>query len=171
MADAPQPTPEQEPIVQEAPKPAMAEAVTPAAKKATPEPPAAQPAAKAPAAKKAAPPKAPPIEAKPLPAFVEEHFLPALTQALANISITNVSLLWVPELNQVRGAWAEGKHEFIITFAQGDLKGLKTFAYSSYGAPPSTLESFMIDERKITLDLLVFYTIQRLTAQKILVLN
>ncbi|MCS7226064.1 MAG: DUF2996 domain-containing protein [Gloeomargarita sp. SKYB31] len=29
----------------------------------------------------------------------------------------------------------------------------------------------MIDERKVTLDLLVFYTLQRLTAQKVLVLN
>jgi hypothetical protein len=123
------------------------------------------------AEKKAPPAKAPPIEAKPLPVFIEEHFFPALRQALANVNITNVSLVWVPELNQVRGAWAEGKHEFIITFTQGDLKGLKTFAYSSYGAPPSTLESFMIDERKVTLELLVFYTVQRLTAQKILVLN
>ncbi len=132
-----------------------------------PEPPAAvQPTAKAAPAK-----KAPPLEAKPLPALIEEDFFPALTEALAAINITNVSLMWVPELNQVRGSWAGGKHEFIITFTQGDLKGLKTFAYSSYGAPPSTLESFMIDERKITLELLVFYTIQRLTAQKVLVLN
>ncbi len=121
--------------------------------------------------KKAPPAKAPPIEAKPLPAFIEEHFFPALRQALANINIPDVNLVWVPELNQVRGSWSEGKHEFIITFTQGDLKGLKTFAYSSYGAPPSTLESFMIDERKVTLELLVFYTVQRLTAQKILVLN
>jgi len=123
------------------------------------------------AEKKAPPAKAPPLEAKPLPVFIEEHFFPALRQALANINIPDVNLVWVPELNQVRGSWAEGKHEFIITFTQGDLKGLKTFAYSSYGAPPSTLESFMIDERKVTLELLVFYTVQRLTAQKILVLN
>ncbi|WP_247216967.1 DUF2996 domain-containing protein [Synechococcus sp. C9] len=133
--------------------------------------PAPETAPKPAAEKKAPPAKAPPIEAKPLPAFIEEHFFPALRQALANINISDVSLVWVPELNQVRGSWAGGQHEFIITFTQGDLKGLKTFAYSSYGAPPSTLESFMIDERKITLELLVFYTVQRLTAQKILVLN
>ncbi len=139
----------------------------------TPQPaPEPTPATPKPGAEKKAPPaKAPPLEAKPLPTFIEAHFFPALTQALAAINITNVSLLWVPELNQVRGSWAAGKHEFIITFTQGDLKGLKTFAYSSYGAPPSTLESFMIDERKITLELLVFYTVQRLTAQKVLVLN
>ncbi|WAS04083.1 DUF2996 domain-containing protein [Gloeomargaritales cyanobacterium VI4D9] len=145
---------------------------TPPEQEATPEPVAEEaPTPKPTPEKKAPPAKAPPIEAKPLPVFIEEHFFPALRQALANVNITNVSLVWVPELNQVRGAWAEGKHEFIITFTQGDLKGLKTFAYSSYGAPPSTLESFMIDERKVTLELLVFYTVQRLTAQKILVLN
>ncbi|MEN9215106.1 MAG: DUF2996 domain-containing protein [Gloeomargarita sp. DG02_3_bins_56] len=152
MADTPSPSPEQEPVA--------------SAPQAT-----SKPGAEKTAAKPAAEKKAPPIEAKPLGTFIQEHFFPALTQALAAINITNVSLLWVPELNQVRGAWAEGKHEFIITFTQGDLKGLKTFAYSSYGAPPSTLESFMIDERKITLELLVFYTIQRLNAQKVLVMN
>lgn len=146
MAGTSSPSPDQEPVRSETPP-------------ATVEP----PATRKPAAEK----KAPPIEAKPLGTFIQEDFFPALTQALAAINITNISLLWVPELNQVRGAWAEGKHEFIITFTQGDLKGLKTFAYSSYGAPPSTLESFMIDERKVTLELLVFYTIQRLTAQKV----
>jgi hypothetical protein len=137
-----------------------------ARKKATPQSRAGQESTE-PAAEK----KAPPIEAKPLPIFIEEHFFPALRQALANLHMTDVNLSWVPQLNQVRGSWGEGKHEFIITFTQGDLKGLKTFAYSSYGAPPSTLESFMIDERKVTLELLVFYTIQRLVAQKVVVLN
>ncbi|WP_448380307.1 DUF2996 domain-containing protein [Gloeomargarita sp.] len=136
----------------------------------TPPKPPAQEATPA-AEKKAPPAKAPPIEDKPLPVFIEEHFFPALRQALANINITDVNLSWVAAQNQVRGSWGEGKHEFIITFTQGDLKGLKTFAYSSYGAPPSTLESFMIDERKVTLELLVFYTIQRLVAQKVAVLN
>jgi len=98
--------------------------------------PAPETAPKPAAEKKAPPAKAPPIEAKPLPAFIEEHFFPALRQALANINISDVSLVWVPELNQVRGSWAGGQHEFIITFTQGDLKGLKTFAYSCYGAPP-----------------------------------
>ncbi|MDE5116328.1 MAG: DUF2996 domain-containing protein, partial [Trichodesmium sp. St2_bin2_1] len=36
---------------------------------------------------------------------------------------------------------------------------------------PATLEPFLIDERKITLNLLVFGVIQRLNAQKWLSLN
>ncbi|MGB3208973.1 MAG: DUF2996 domain-containing protein, partial [Crinalium sp.] len=36
---------------------------------------------------------------------------------------------------------------------------------------PSTLEPFLIDERKVTLDLMVFGVIQRLNAQKWLVRN
>ncbi|NES81812.1 MAG: DUF2996 domain-containing protein, partial [Moorea sp. SIO2B7] len=42
----------------------------------------------------------------------------------------------------------------------------KAFSYATNGAKPSTIESFMIDERKVTLDLMVMYTIQRLNSQK-----
>ncbi|MEN9207153.1 MAG: DUF2996 domain-containing protein [Gloeomargarita sp. GMQP_bins_14] len=130
---------------------------------------AEQPVTEAQRAKEKAAAKAPPLEAKPLSEFVQEHFFPALKAALAAKGLVDVQLQWLPEQNQVRGTW--DNHEFAITFTQGTLQGLKTFTYSSYGALPSTVESFMIDERKVTLDLLVFYTLQRLTAQKVLVLN
>ncbi|MEN9250179.1 MAG: DUF2996 domain-containing protein [Gloeomargarita sp. GXS_bins_116] len=130
---------------------------------------AEQPVTEAQGAKEKAAAKAPPLEAKPLSEFAQEHFFPALKAALAAKGLADVQLQWLPEQNQVRGTW--DNHEFAITFTQGTLQGLKTFTYSSYGAPPSTVESFMIDERKVTLDLLVFYTLQRLTAQKVLVLN
>jgi hypothetical protein len=47
-----------------------------------------------------------------------------------------------------------------------DINGQKAFAYGVNGRQPSTLESFMIDEKKISLDLMVLYTLQRLNGQK-----
>ncbi|MGB3653084.1 MAG: DUF2996 domain-containing protein, partial [Rivularia sp. (in: cyanobacteria)] len=46
-----------------------------------------------------------------------------------------------------------------------DIKGKKAFSCNE-GKRPSTLESFLIDERRITLDLMVFGVVQRLNGQK-----
>ena len=46
------------------------------------------------------------------------------------------------------------------------LKAPRYFYLADKGAQPSTIEQFMGDERKITLDLLVLYTLQRLNGQK-----
>ena len=47
----------------------------------------------------------------------------------------------------------------------------KLFLMRLAGAQPSTIESFMIDERRVNLDLMVLYTLQRLNGQKWLVRN
>jgi hypothetical protein len=72
---------------------------------------------------------------------------------------------------QVIGSWLDGKRQFNIYFPGEDINQQKAFSYGTNGAKASTLESFMIDERKVTLDLLVFYTMQRLNAQKWLARN
>ena len=51
-------------------------------------------------------------------------------------------------------------------FHQGRHPGPKTFAVAEAGAQPSLLESFLIDEKRITLALLVSRTVQRLNGQK-----
>jgi hypothetical protein len=47
-----------------------------------------------------------------------------------------------------------------------DISGPKFFCAADNGTKPSILESFMIDERKVTLDLMLLYTVQRLNGQK-----
>jgi hypothetical protein len=71
----------------------------------------------------------------------------------------------------VHGKFQSGSRQFIIGFLKEDLQDQKFFAYADHGASPSTLESFMIDERKVSLDLLLLYTVQRLNGQKWLVRN
>ncbi|MGQ4649186.1 DUF2996 domain-containing protein [Lyngbya aestuarii] len=139
-----------------------------------------KPAAKAAKAKKEKPPA---VEDKPFSEFVQQDYLPALKTAFTEQGIDEVDLSFVKEKIpiaglsqgsdcwQVVGSWQNGSRQFSIYFPDQDIAKQKAFSCGKNGAKPSTLESFMIDERKVTLDLLVFYTIQRLNAQKWLAWN
>jgi Protein of unknown function (DUF2996) len=113
---------------------------------------------KAKAAKKEA------LEDKPFPDFIAQDYLPALEKAFAAKSVSDLELSF--ENNQVAGQWLKGQRHFTIYFAQADLNSPRAFSCATGKATPSTLEPFLVDERKITLDLLVFGVIQRLNAQK-----
>lgn len=137
-------------------------------------------AAKAAKAKKAKPPK---LEDKPFSEFIQEHYLPTLKDAMKQEGIGDVELNFVQQevpikggntnepCWQVVGKWQDGDRQFNIYFPDEDIKGQKAFSSSTYGNAPSTIESFMIDERRVNLELLVMYTIQRLNAQKWLTRN
>jgi len=130
--------------------------------------------AKAPAAKK---PKPPALEDKPFTEFINQDFLPALKSALEKVGINGATLTFceaplpLPGADaksywQVQGSWPNPQRQFNLYFFAGTLTGAKGFSYSTDNRPPSTLESFMIDERKVTLDLMLLYTLQRLNGQK-----
>lgn len=145
----------------------------------------AKPAAKAKpeAAAKAKKPKEPAVEDKPFREFIEQDFLPALQTAMAKEGADDMELKFVNEplpifgispnetCWQVQGSWARGNYQFNIYFPAEDIQGQKGFSFSTNGAKPSILESFMIDERKVSLDLLVLYAVQRLNAEKLLARN
>lgn len=132
----------------------------------------AKPAAKA---KKEKPPA---IEDKPFNEFIEQYFTPALKEALAKKGGTDIELKFIQDKLpiegspssekywQITGNWQQTQRQFNLYFLNGDIAGQKAFSYGLNGKPPSTLESFMIDERKVTLDLLLLYTVQRLNGQK-----
>lgn len=139
-----------------------------------------KPAAAAAKAKKEKPPA---VEDKPFNEFIEQEYLPALKTAFGKEGIDDVEVTFVkdkiqiPGMSptddcwQVKGNWNKGQRQFNVYFPDQDIKKRKAFSYSANGVKPSTIESFMIDERKVTLDLMVFYTIQRLNAQKWLAWN
>lgn len=134
--------------------------------------------AKKPAGKKEKPPA---VEDKPFAEFIGEHYLPALETKLTGQGITELDLKFVkqkipirgmekdPECWQVIGNWAD--RQFSVYFLEEDIKGERAFSHAVRGSKPATLEPFLIDERKITLDLLVFGVLQRLNGQKWLALN
>ena len=134
---------------------------------------AAKPAGDKPPAK-AKKEKPPAVEDKPFPEFIEQEYLPALKTAFAKEGISDVEVTFVKDKIkisglskaetcwQVAGKWKNGQRQFNIYFPDEDINKPKAFSLASNGAKSSTLESFMIDERKVTLDLIVFYTMQRL---------
>ena len=129
-----------------------------------------------PAAKKAKKEK---IEDKPFQNFINDDFVPALKSAFKDegvedieLSFTNESLPALTGANasnkcwQIIGNWKSTNRKFNLYFLDENIKGQKAFSYSIYGKAPSTIESFMIDEKRVTLGLMVMYTIQRLNSQK-----
>ena len=125
--------------------------------------------------KKAKPPK---LEDKPFEEFIQQHFTPTLQQSFADEGINDMELKFVKQeipvvgvksddqFWQIVGNWQNGKRQFNLYFLDESIAGQKGFSYATDGKEPSTLESFMIDEKRVTLDLLVLYTIQRLNGQK-----
>ncbi|MCL1467322.1 DUF2996 domain-containing protein [Argonema galeatum] len=135
---------------------------------------------KKPAAKKE---KAPALEDKPFAEFIQQDYLPALTAGLTKQGVKDLQLSFEtqkipvigyaqePECWQIIGNWDKGLRQFRVYFIKDDIQGQRAFSFAENGGKPSTLEPFLIDERKITLDLMVFGVVQRLNAQKWLVRN
>lgn len=127
--------------------------------------------------------KPPALEDKPFDQFIQQDFLPSLDKALKANGLGDVELAFEKKPLQVVGApgseqywqvhgqWRRGQRQFNIAFTDESISGQKVFYYSDSGAKPSTIEQFMGDERKVTLDLLLLYTLQRLNGQKWLTRN
>ncbi|MCE2720642.1 MAG: DUF2996 domain-containing protein [Dolichospermum sp.] len=129
------------------------------------------------AAKAAKKEKPPALEDKPFEEFMQQHYLPALQEAITKEGVPDVKLTFAKqkysiigftsaeECWQVIGSWQGGKRQFNVYFPEENIQGKKGFSCNE-GKKPSTLESFLIDERKITLDLLVSRLVYRLNGQK-----
>jgi hypothetical protein len=153
-------------------------AAQPSAASSKREKPAAAATEEKPAAKAAKKEKAPSVEDKPFVEFIEQDYLPALQKAIAQEGVQDLEVSFAKqkmpitgfesaeECWQIIGSWSEkGRRQFNLYFPEEDIQGKKGFSCNE-GKKPSTLESFLIDERKITLDLLVYGLVQRLDGQK-----
>lgn len=120
---------------------------------------AAKPAAKPAAKKKKA--KAP---AKPFAQAIEEDVIPATVKLFQDRGTNDLSLTL--EDTTLAGRFDGGKRAFKIFFSAPELTAPKSITYEIDGIPASTIESFMIDERKVSPELLVLYISQRMYAQQ-----
>jgi hypothetical protein len=121
--------------------------------------------------------KPPAVEDKPFAEFIKQDYMPALQSAfqkqgidgvelqLVNQSIPVTGLEQMPACWQLQGHWEQNRR-FNLYFLDGTLQGQRAFSCTSAAKSSVTLESFLIDERKITLDLLVLGLMQRLNGQK-----
>lgn len=101
--------------------------------------------------------------------FMTSELIPAIQKAFQNKGIGDVNLAY--QDLKLKGSWRNNERQFILFFAKEDLNAQKAFACSDGQSKPETIEPFLGDERKITLELLVFGLMQRLNAQKWLLPN
>jgi hypothetical protein len=117
--------------------------------------------------------KPPAPEDKPFAEFLPQLLLPALAQEISNYGGGSCELVVeqgsMPVVGMactmLRGSFAEGRR-FWLCFTKDDINSAKTIALAEAGSEPSLLESFLIDEKKMTLALLVSRLVQRLNGQK-----
>jgi len=127
---------------------------------------------------KTKPVKEPPIEKKPFLEFVNDYLIPEIKNEFKakgkevnkiNLQKTNrpiaEDLCWVIycEINDTCNFW--------LSFEKDDITSLKSFSLCKNYEKPSIIESFLIDEKKITLKLIISRILQRLNGQKLIGAN
>ena len=139
---------------------------TPPASSGTPAeaPAAAKPAAKA---------KPPAVEDQPFETFIPQVLLPALAKEVQSYGGPAPELAFRQGPMPVVGSdcWMvtgelPGERRFWLCFTKPDIGSAKTIAVAEAGASPSLLESFLIDEKKMTFSVRVSRLVQRLNGQK-----
>jgi hypothetical protein len=128
----------------------------------------------APAADKPKPkPKPPAPEDKPFDEFIAQLLIPALKKEVQVYGGPAPELSFESGPMPVVGGdcWMvkgslPGERRFWLCFTDADIKSTKTVAITEGGGDPSLLESFLIDEKRMTLALLVSRLVQRLNGQK-----
>ncbi len=116
-----------------------------------------------------------PIKPEQLPfkVFITEHLFPSIKKALKSHSIELLSIelskgerpIIGDECSIIEGEITSNR-KFWICFLTEDISSKKTISLSEENHPPSTIESFLIDEKKISMTLMVSRLIQRLNGQK-----
>jgi hypothetical protein len=125
------------------------------------------------AAKPAGAGKPPAPEDRPFAEFVGELLLPALTKEIEAYGGPSIQLELVEGPMPVIGApcWmVQGtlpqERRFWLCFTEANIQAAKTVVVAERSSEPSVLESFLIDEKRTTLALLVSRLVQRLNGQK-----
>ncbi|MFM9088323.1 MAG: DUF2996 domain-containing protein [Cyanobium sp.] len=117
--------------------------------------------------------KAPALEDKPFASYITQDLLPALAKECEayggpapelGFEEGPMPVVEVPSW-MVKGVLPGGR-KFWLCFTAPQLEAAKMIALAEAGAEPSLLESFLIDEKKMTLPLLVSRLVQRLNGQK-----
>ena len=127
---------------------------------------------------KVKPKKELPIEKKPFNEFINDHLLPSIIQEfkvrgfeVEEINLKNTSRpiagdkCWVIycEIKEICNLW--------LSFEKEDISSLKSISLCKTNQKPSVIESFLIDEKRITLKLIISRILQRLNGQKLIGIN
>ena len=126
----------------------------------------------------AKPKKELPVEKKPFQEFINIHLIPALTEEINhrgleinNINLTNTNRPIAGDKCWVINCEIKNTCNFWLSFEKEDISSLKSISLSKPNQKPSIIESFLIDEKKITLKLIISRVLQRLNGQKLIGVN
>ena len=117
--------------------------------------------------------KPPKLEEKPFEEFITKYFIPGLKKSIIDkgTEVNGIQLIhgnrpvvggicWMVfcELNDERKFW--------LCFNRDAITSDKTILLAESNSDPSIVESFLIDEKKTTLSLLISRVLKRLNGQK-----
>ncbi len=119
-----------------------------------------------------------PIEKKPFQEFINIHLIPALIEEINlrglkvnNINLTNTNRPIAGDKCWVIDCEIKDTCNFWLSFQKEDISSLKSISLSKPNQKPSIIESFLIDEKRITLKLIISRIFQRLNGQKLIGVN
>ena len=127
---------------------------------------------------KSKPVKEPPIEKKPFLEFVNDYLIPEIKNEF-KLKGKEVNKIYLQKTNRPIAediCWViyceiNDTCNFWLSFEKDDITSLKSFSLCKNYEKPSIIESFLIDEKKITLKLIVSRILQRLNGQKLIGAN
>ena len=119
-----------------------------------------------------------PIEKKPFKEFINNHLIPALAEEINqrgleinNINLENTNRPIAGDKCWVINCDIKDTCCFWLSFEKEDISSLKSISLSKPNQKPSIIESFLIDEKRITLKLIISRVLQRLNGQKLIGVN
>ena len=119
-----------------------------------------------------------PIEKKPFQEFINLHLIPALVEEINQrglginyINLKNTNRPIAGDKCWVINCEIKETCSFWLSFEKEDISSLKSISLSKPNQEPSIIESFLIDEKRITLKLIISRILQRLNGQKLLGVN
>ena len=119
-----------------------------------------------------------PIEKKPFQEFINIHLIPSLVEEINqrgleinNINLTNTNRPIAGDKCWVINCEIKNTCTFWLSFEKEDISSSKSISLSKPSQKPSIIESFLIDEKRITLKLIISRVMQRLNGQKLIGVN
>ena len=119
-----------------------------------------------------------PIEKKPFQEFINIHLIPSLTEEISqrgfkinSINLANTNRPIAGDKCWVINCEIKDTCNFWLSFEKDDISSLKSISLSKPNQKPSIIESFLIDEKRITLKLIISRILQRLNGQKLIGIN
>ena len=119
-----------------------------------------------------------PVEKKPFQEFINIHLIPALIEEINqrgleinNINLTNTNRPIAGDKCWVINCEIKNTCNFWLSFERDDISSSKSISLSKPKQKPSIIESFLIDEKRITLKLIISRVLQRLNGQKLIGIN